>query len=90
MLLGVKYCGGCNPSYERVALVRTLSLRLKGRARLVCCEDRRARHLLVVAGCESACVDLAPFAGRVVHRIFRESDLERLVTELTAIAKGTD
>jgi hypothetical protein len=86
--LGLKYCGGCNPSFDRVALVRTLAARLIGLVRLVPFDDPSAGHVLIVAGCRSACVDLAPFDGRWVHLLCDAADLERLIGEFTFIAKG--
>lgn len=86
--IGLKYCGGCNPSYDRVALVNALAARLNGLVRLVPFSNLSARHVLIVAGCRSACVDLSAFAGRHVHLISDALDLELMIDELMSIAKG--
>ena len=90
--IGLKYCGGCNPAYDRVALVKALATRLAGQVQLVPYSDpsvRNIRDILIVAGCQSACVDLAPFAGRRVRLISDAADLEPLISELIDTAKGS-
>ena len=32
--VGLKYCGGCNPEYDRVALVKHIEESLQGRVKL--------------------------------------------------------
>ena len=88
--IGLKYCGGCNPDYDRVALVKALAARLAGRVCIVPFSDPSARDILIVAGCRSACVDLAPFAGRRVHLISDAADLEPLISKLTDTARGSN
>lgn len=83
--LGLKYCGGCNPTFDRVALVKIIADRLNGLVRLVPGNDSRARHVLIVAGCRSACMDTAPFAGRRVHLLSAAGDLEPMIDELMSI-----
>jgi len=33
--VGLKYCGGCNPEYDRVALVRHIEKSLQGKVEFV-------------------------------------------------------
>lgn len=64
-VVGVKYCGGCNPRYDRVALVKRLSaafpsLRLEP-ARPGIVYD----YLLVVCGCSARCAETAELRDRL-------------------------
>jgi len=64
--VGLKYCGGCNPQYDRVQAVEFLRERLKDTVDLASYEDPGIEGILVVTGCPTACVDLTPFKGRPV------------------------
>lgn len=59
MLVGLKYCGGCNPKYDRGALARALVAALPEH------EFRPARPgeeydlLVVISGCHVQCADIS-------------------------------
>lgn len=55
--VAVKYCGGCNPSYDRVRYVEGIRRAAEGRIEWVSLEEGRAETVLVVGGCERQCVD---------------------------------
>lgn len=87
--VSLKYCGGCNPAYDRAALAETIRSRLNGQVKFVQAADGNdADVMLVLAGCETACADLSAFdrcetimirsAGEVAGRI---ADLEQRITE---------
>lgn len=86
--VGVRYCGGCNPRYDRVAAVERL------RARLPAVELRPAgpgqRAALVVCGCPVGCagvqdLDVPPEA--LVY-VTGEADLPRAAEKLTRLLGG--
>lgn len=52
----IKYCGGCNPDYDRVALVDHLKERLKNNIQWVQSDAKEADVILLIAGCKTACV----------------------------------
>jgi hypothetical protein len=80
--IGVKYCGGCNPNYDRVALVKQIEERLKEKASLVKADDEGTALVLAVAGCSTACADLTPFAGMEVRIITCPADAEIFIRDL--------
>lgn len=90
MVLGLKYCGGCSARFDRVELAEAIKDRLGSLVEWTSYDDPRAHHLLIIAGCESACVDLEPFQGKTIHMIYREEDLESIISELAKAAEGTD
>ncbi len=67
MELAVKYCGGCNSSYDRPASVARLRREFPGVA-VVNAEGRdgdgKADLVLVVCGCNSVCASHAHLDGK--------------------------
>lgn len=62
----VKYCGGCNPRYDRTVLVHQLEGQLGSYLPPVEL-DEAYDELYVICGCSSRCVDVTPFrAGRII------------------------
>ncbi len=61
LVVGLKYCGGCKPDYDRVDLVRQLQERLGANAVFVRPESEGVDLILAVQGCPTACADLSPF-----------------------------
>jgi hypothetical protein len=80
----VKYCGGCNPQYDRVALVKRIKERLGSRISLLEADGDGIALVLAVEGCSTACADLTPFAGMEVRIITRPEDAELFIRELEA------
>lgn len=64
-VVGLRYCGGCNPRYDRVAAVERL------RARLPAVELRPAapgqEAALVVCGCPARCAGVSDLDGALVY-----------------------
>jgi len=58
---GIKYCGGCNPRYDRVDFVRRMQAAAGGRIRWTGFEDPACNLLVIVNGCERACIRPADF-----------------------------
>lgn len=72
MRIGVKYCGGCNPRYDRVALVERIRRErqedtFEGAIPGVCYDQ-----LLVVCGCSAQCADLTGLGGREIRRLWQD------------------
>lgn len=56
MKVGIKYCGGCNPRFDRAALVEKLEKEY-GKVELTYdLADPQVEHIVAVCGCERACV----------------------------------
>ena len=84
--VGVKYCGGCNPQYDRVEVVEALQKRLEGRAEFVSPDHDRIDLILAVEGCSTACADLSPFEGKRIFVITCPEYVERFVEEVFELA----
>ena len=85
MKIAIKYCGGCNPDFDRVALVKRIEKRLKGKAELVSQEDDGIDLVLGVEGCKTACADLGVFKGLKIFIISKIEDAEELLQELERV-----
>lgn len=84
MKIGVKYCGGCNPRYDRVGLVRELESAF-GEHRFA--PARGGEDLiLVICGCRAACADHRGLTGRYGKWIVTgEEERERLTARLRVL-----
>jgi len=78
--VGLKYCGGCNPGYDRVALADYVQKSLLGSVEFVPLENAAAIDLvLAIEGCKTCCADLSPFAGKRIHIISHIEDAGRFL-----------
>jgi hypothetical protein len=80
--VGVKYCGGCNPHYDRVSLVEDLKMRLGREIEWVSPEDGDLDLVLAIEGCQTACADLTPFEGSEMRIITCPEDAEGFILEM--------
>jgi hypothetical protein len=53
--IGVKYCGGCNPNYERVELVQRVQSQTGDRFLFLRYDDQDLDGRIALSGCQRAC-----------------------------------
>ena len=82
MRIGLKYCGGCNPEYDRVELVTQIKESLQAKVAFVSPESEIVDLILVVQGCSTACADLSDFQGREIWIITSIEQADRFVREI--------
>ena len=82
MRVGLKYCGGCNPEYDRVFLVRHIEESLQGLIEFVSPESEGVELVLAVEGCGTACADLSAFQGMEIRIIYNTEGVERFIKEI--------
>jgi transcription antitermination factor NusA-like protein len=80
--VGIKYCGGCNPYYDRVVLVKWIESRLQGKAKFVSPQNVDVDLVLVVEGCRTACADLSAFDGKKIRIITQSDDAKEFIQEM--------
>lgn len=79
MRIGIKYCGGCNPRYDRTKMVSGLRKEFPGLDIFSAREDGGADLVVVICGCGVRCADHARLTGRRGKIVLsRESDYEIL------------
>jgi hypothetical protein len=78
--IGIKYCGGCNPSYERVKMIQQLESLLKDRFIFSRHNQQDFDILVLVNGCPRACADKTfTLSGIPFRSIVEESGLKSLM-----------
>ena len=64
MKIGLKYCGGCNPRFERASIAALLRRDFPG-AEIVSVLHDPAEISVIICGCPSACASADALAGPV-------------------------
>jgi hypothetical protein len=80
--VGIKYCGGCNPGYDRVALADYIKKSLHGKAEFVSPDSEGIDLVLAVEGCKTCCADLGPFKGKPIHFVSQIEDAGRFLQKI--------
>ena len=72
----MKYCGGCDPGYDRVEYFRKIKKKAGDSIEWVTLDAGNYESVLLIEGCETACPekDSASLSGRIVS--LRNDDLE--------------
>lgn len=84
MNIGIKYCGGCNPRYDRSDFINRLKKDLgEGHEFQVARKDNVFDTILVLCGCTSACADyseLKAIQDKII--ITEKEEYERVLKKL--------
>ncbi len=89
--IAIKYCGGCNPSYERVEMVQRLQSSLKDRFIFSINDQQDSDIMVFVCGCPRACADKDSNCPQVPSRsVIGENDFNSLVDWLEGLGKKGD
>ena len=69
--VALKYCGGCNPSYDRLEYVKKIQSIAGASIEWVTLDEDCFEAVLIIQGCEIACPgkEVASFPGRPVVSI---------------------
>jgi len=84
MLVGVKFCGGCNPRYDRGEALKIIKERMKGKADFVVAEEGgEYDYLLVIGGCTNCCASVSGYeAKKKLIRMWDENHIENIIQTL--------
>jgi hypothetical protein len=80
--IGLKYCGGCNPDYDRVAMKDQIEKILQDKIEFVSPESDDGEMILAIMGCKMACADLSLFQGLKVWKITSVEDVEKFIKQI--------
>lgn len=72
MDIGVKFCGGCNPMYDRGGLYRRIMEAYPEHSFEAADAAKNYETLLVICGCERACVNTDSYKKEKEIRIFKD------------------
>lgn len=76
-VVGIKFCGGCKPSYDRAVLFETIKKRLGERVQFVAPDSHGVAFILAIHGCDTACADLSAYQTLSILMITGENALDR-------------
>jgi len=81
MICGVKFCGGCNPKYDRGAVYETIKERLQNEIDFEYAKEGRMYDvLLVIGGCTNCCASYDQYlTKRGIVKIWDLEDLEKTI-----------
>jgi 4-hydroxybutyrate CoA-transferase len=77
MRIGIKYCGGCNPRYDRTSFIRKLMDEYKSMLFETAKDNVCYDVLIVICGCTSACVNCDKLIGLKKIIITDENDFSK-------------
>ena len=86
--IGIRYCGGCNPHYERVEMIERIQSLVADRVLFTRHDQKDLDGRIAVNGCPRACVvkDLIQQVGPH-HSITEEGGFNGLIEWLAALSK---
>lgn len=79
MNIGVKYCGGCNPRYDRTLAAKSLMDEFP--CHMFTAAREQNELLLVICGCHAACADITGLSAEKAVILVRSLDDFALVRE---------
>lgn len=63
----IKFCGGCNPGYDRLAVAEEIKRRLLEAGHRLVSDSSEAEVVIAVCGCACACADVSGLdIGRLI------------------------
>ncbi|MBW2409238.1 MAG: hypothetical protein JRF72_05530 [Deltaproteobacteria bacterium] len=80
--VGIKFCGGCNPGYDRGALADYVKTSLHGRVEFVSLDREGIDMILAVEGCKTCCADLSAFEDKPIHFISQIEDAGKFLQKI--------
>ncbi len=78
----LKFCGGCNPGYDRVALVEEIAQNCMDRIQLVNTWDDDMQGVLLIAGCPTACVNREQLPDLPIRQICDNKNVRHICQEI--------
>ena len=85
--VGVRYCGGCNPRYDRVAVVKALETRFPQVAFVPA--DSRQILTLLICGCSAQCVYRGDLTRECLF-IYKEDHISRSFLRIQSLKEEFD
>jgi hypothetical protein len=89
--VGIKYCGGCNPGYERVEMVKRIQFRFNDRFLFLRHDEPDIDVLVLVSGCHRACAGNDLNTENIPHCLVTgENDFDALINCLKSLDQKGD
>lgn len=85
--VGLKYCGGCRARYNRLAAAMRIEDGLHGRVRWCDPENKDLDLLVLIQGCEVACVDVSAYGALPVALVTGLESAEEFIRSVSAFGR---
>ena len=84
MKYGVRFCGGCNPRYERGEALKTIRKHFEGRVELeIAQEGVPYDGILSIGGCTNCCADYSMFENNgPCLKMWDQSHVQQIIEEI--------
>ncbi len=82
--IGIKYCGGCDPAYDRGLYVKQIQMTAGNQIEWVLFDQGGFKDLLIIHGCDTACIDPEPFIKEGI-RVISLNNNEKSPEEILSI-----
>jgi hypothetical protein len=88
--IGIKYCGGCNPSYERVEIVHRIQSRFNNRLQFIRHDQPDIDGMILMSGCQRACAEQDLNRTVLHYSVSGENDFEATMDWLKSLVSRGD
>jgi len=89
--VGVKYCGGCNPAYERVEMIQRAQTQLKDQLLFLRHDEPDIEVMVLISGCQRACASKYLNPTKIPHcSVTKENDFKNLIDWLASLNEKGD
>jgi hypothetical protein len=74
----LKFCGGCNPGYDRVALAEQIKSMAANDDGITLCNDDDPDLVIAICGCPTACANVSGFGGAQVVKVSSPEEITKI------------
>lgn len=85
MIIGILYCGGCNPSYNRVQAKKDMEEIFHDWTFEYYVNNRCYDYVIIFCGCKTQCVNLTDSVIYKVIHINSQNDIKKAIAELKTL-----
>jgi 4-hydroxybutyrate CoA-transferase len=83
--VGIKYCGGCNSRFERIAIAEKIKSDYKNFEFSYAKENQEYDFIIVINGCHIACAGLHGLNSKKGFIIIRDDDYKNIKARIDKI-----
>jgi len=80
--IGLKFCGGCNPNYDRGLMAEKIRNALDDKADFINIIDNNVDMVVSIQGCDVSCADLKPYQDSNTIIINSIADAETFIKSI--------
>jgi len=89
--IGIKYCGGCNPGYERVEMIERVQFRFNDQFLFLRYDEPDIDVLVLMSGCHRACAGKDLNTAKIpLCLVTGENDFNTLINWLKSLDQKGD